>query len=597
MRADHRYVGRLPALGILLFAVALTSCTVGGQRLAQTRRAPPTVLATTSQNPSTHTATTVPPTPPASRPLPTPAPSPDRLTTVTFLNPINGYGLYSRQGQTCATVFGRTDDAGALFDHLTTVESHACGTSPPVSQIAFDDQGDGFVYGPRLYVSHDDGSTWVPSAQLGDVLSVEALGQSIWMVGTDCPTPGFQPACRLRLVESGDGGRTWSSASVPNGATTDNVYGAGSGQTWLVRLDPIAAYLATNVPIGRGQPQPAPLWFTGDGGRTWASRPIDCGIRAMTVALSAATDGALVGVCSGEPGAGSQIRSTVRSTDGGVTWWTMTPCPPAVADTFDCFAKQPLSAGYLGEIDALSSNTVFLAGGRSALMVTHDGGVTWTAVRPFVGDTSVGSWSLTFFNQMDGEVLANNPGAPDNVVTLWSTTDGGRDWQPVTPLESSASAFAECANDQLAISAVRFGQAGGSASEVLAFKDVGVAPCSLSGYPGVAVLNTAGEPAQQAIRRINAMLGGQFEGVRPATVDLAPGQDATATVEGSDNPVDAEDTCPYYPAFEVTAPDQTRSVTLRGVGAQGPGFTETGFPGCTPVIVTPIVPGDTGSSL
>lgn len=92
------------------------------------------------------------------------------------------------------------------------------------------------------------------------------------------------------------------------------------------------------------------------------------------------------------------------------------------------------------------------------------------------------------------------------------------------------------------------------------------------------------------------MMGGQFSGGRPATVSLGPGQEATATVEGGDTPFGSETTCPYYPAFLVTAPDLTRSVTLSAVGAQGPGFTETGFPGCTRIVVTPVVPGDTGSS-
>jgi hypothetical protein len=155
----------------------------------------------------------------------------------------------------------------------------------------------------------------------------------------------------------------------------------------------------------------------------------------------------------------------------------------------------------------------------------------------------------------------------------------------------------ECGNGQpIDITAVRFGQAMGSASEVIAFKNVGATACSLTGFPGVAVLDAAGTQVEQAVRLQAAMMGGDYDGARPATVTLAPGQEATATVEGSDNPVGAATDCPYYPAFLVTAPDQTRSVMLSAVGAQWPGAANHGFPGCSRIVVTPLVPGDTGSS-
>ncbi len=154
----------------------------------------------------------------------------------------------------------------------------------------------------------------------------------------------------------------------------------------------------------------------------------------------------------------------------------------------------------------------------------------------------------------------------------------------------------ECGNDEIAVVASRFGQAGGSASELIAFENVGTVPCSLTGFPGVAVLDRSGLQVEQATRLLNAMMGGQYEGTRPVTVALAPAQEATATVEGSDVPFGRETDCPFYPAFLVTPPDQTRSVTLPAVGEQGPGFANTGFPGCSRIVVTPVVPGDTGSS-
>jgi hypothetical protein len=90
-------------------------------------------------------------------------------------------------------------------------------------------------------------------------------------------------------------------------------------------------------------------------------------------------------------------------------------------------------------------------------------------------------------------------------------------------------------------------------------------------------------------------MGGQDTGTQPMTVPLGPGLVATATVEGSDNPVGTATSCPAYPSLLVTVPDETGSVVLTGVGWQGPDFATPGFPGCGPLVVTPVVPGDSGT--
>jgi photosystem II stability/assembly factor-like uncharacterized protein len=92
----------------------------------------------------------------------------------------------------------------------------------------------------------------------------------------------------------------------------------------------------------------------------------------------------------------------------------------------------PFTAGYLGQIDALSADTAFLVGSRSSLLETHDGGTTWQAVEPFIGDTSDGSIRVIFFNQLDGVVLGED-GNNDDRSTIWSTTDGGVSWFPTVP--------------------------------------------------------------------------------------------------------------------------------------------------------------------
>ncbi len=356
----------------------------------------------------------------------------DQLTDIAFFDPSTGYGLFTRQDQpTCQAVVGSTVTGGAFFGSLTTVTSWPCATGAPVSKLAFDDHGDGFLYGPDLFVTHDAGVTWSQVPQAGVVLSVEALGTSIWAIESSCPAPtDLSNPCPMRLLESADGGRTWVGVAVPSGATT---VGLGA-QSWLVRVSVTAAYLASNPSFSpEAQPSTAPLWYTADGGRTWSARRVECAFNALADVIAVAPDGTLVAVCADQPSAGTQAKSTVRSTDGGLTWRIMTPCPgDGGALTFACSTTGPLPAGYLGEIDAVTGATVYLLGGRSPLLVTHDGGVTWAEAAAPIGDEPGGYQNVIFFNESDGIVLGDN--GQTGVTTIWSTSNGGATWQSVIPI-------------------------------------------------------------------------------------------------------------------------------------------------------------------
>ncbi len=364
-----------------------------------------------------------------------PPPPPDQLTEIAMFNPTTGYGLFTRQrAGLCSTLVGSTTDGGAAFGNLQILTSGPCSSGATVSKLAFDDHGDGFAYGPDLFVTHDSGATWTQNPLQDNVLAVEALGSSIWMVTSACPPKtGSQSPCALRLLTSVDGGRTWVAAITPVDATM-NGGSAGAGQSWLIRLSTTSAYLASSPPLSaRGQPTTAPLWFTSDGGQTWSPRQVDCGFSALIDAISAAPDGTLVAVCASEPSAGSQPKSTVESTDGGLTWTETTACQGARSGTaFNCLANQPLSLGYLGEIDAVSAETVYLVGGRSSLLVTHNGGASWTPTEPLIGDTSDGTTRVIFFNESDGVVLGDD-GQNDDRATIYSTSDGGIVWHSVVP--------------------------------------------------------------------------------------------------------------------------------------------------------------------
>lgn len=132
----------------------------------------------------------------------------------------------------------------------------------------------------------------------------------------------------------------------------------------------------------------------------------------------------------------------------------------------------------------------------------------------------------------------------------------------------------------------------GNVDQVLVFTNVSASPCRLVGYPGVAALDPSGHQVVQARRSPTGYMGGLLAGATPSVVSLAPNESASALVEGTDNPVGAATSCPKYPNLLVTPPDLTKSVRVRVTGL---GSAPTGFPGCTPIYVHPVVAGTTGS--
>ncbi len=109
------------------------------------------------------------------------------------------------------------------------------------------------------------------------------------------------------------------------------------------------------------------------------------------------------------------------------------------------------------------------------------------------------------------------------------------------------------------------------------FKNISSRTCVLQGYPGVAGLNAAGQQVTQAVRTPFTHVGA------PSAISLAPGQTASAPVQGSDVPVGSATTCTSYPALLVTPPNETHSQRLAVT-----------LPGCNGLRVGPVVAGTAG---
>jgi photosystem II stability/assembly factor-like uncharacterized protein len=316
------------------------------------------------------------------------------LVAVAMRTPAAGYGLFVEQGSHGCTVrVGPTSDGGAHFGALTIVGLDAC----TIPGAAFDASGDGFVYGSALFVSHDGGRHWRP--QPGDSVALATRGRTVWSVQRACVS---SDGCALQVISSDDGGRRWSAPSTAV---------AAAGPASVVLAGARSGYLLTGDH----------LYQSTDGGRTLRRRGLGC--TGATAALAVAPGGALVAACGGQPGAGREAKAVSVSLDGARTWSTHYPCGQAL------ICRSAISDGYLGSVAATSARTFFLIGPRSPLLVTRDGGASWTAAA--VGDGEGVPAETQFFDARHGVVLGR--AATTGAIQIWHTANGGRSWTAVTP--------------------------------------------------------------------------------------------------------------------------------------------------------------------
>lgn len=244
-----------------------------------------------------------------------------------------------------------------------------------------------------------------------------------WVVqssGTSASLRGLSAVSRSVVWASGsggvylrtvDGGSTWRADTVPGATHLDfrDVQGVGANTAYLLS--------AGEGPLSR-------IYKTNDGGRSWSMQFLNQHPRGFFDGM--AFWDADNGIAFSDPVDGRFLIVTTR--DGGMSWRPVSPesIPPALP------GEAAFAASGTGIVVQGQGNVWFGTGGGSVARVfrSSDRGRTWTVANtPVPAGNSAGIFSLAFSDERNGVAVGGDylkPGEARN--NLLVTRDGGQTW-------------------------------------------------------------------------------------------------------------------------------------------------------------------------
>jgi photosystem II stability/assembly factor-like uncharacterized protein len=381
-RGDRRGARRAVA-GASLAVVVVLAAVVVAVSLGRSRDAAITPIGTPSG--------TVVPTSPAPSSSP-PVPVTQAARDVSFVSRDVGWLL------TNSPSMMDTIDGGKTWTKLPPLPADvpADGT-----RIRFADATTGYLYGPSvLYLTTDGGKNW--TRQPGGAFALDLADGTALRVSST--SPGCPPGCQFDISSAPIGTANWHTVKADLGYWVAADL-ARSGRR---------AVAALTANFAGGGEHHGGLVTSADDGRTWTTRGDPCGTGDYAIGqVRMAPDGSTSVLC--EEVTASAPPRVITSTDGGVTFGPPNDVPP---DTMT--------------LGASSASTLFactLEGRTLKLYRSDDGGATWAvaATAPdTVPDGALGPTRILFpHDQANGWWL---PG----YATVFSTTDSGLTWTPVT---------------------------------------------------------------------------------------------------------------------------------------------------------------------
>lgn len=204
-----------------------------------------------------------------------------------------------------------------------------------------------------FYKTTDGGTTWTPVGSTGGIggfFNGIVFSKTVPTFGVAESDPPSGSGTAYYLSKTTDGGLTWTPTSPPGYA------GAASSQNSIVVIDPMFYAWGNNVA--------ASMIVTTDGGTTWNNRTVS-GLSGTFTSGLAFKDDKLTGLLA----TSASLPNIARTTNGGVSWTVLN-----------------IGAGVTGYCNLKwidGTNTCYLSGQTGAggvVKKSTDGGLTWTTM-------------------------------------------------------------------------------------------------------------------------------------------------------------------------------------------------------------------------
>lgn len=392
---DRRFARAVAAVAVIVVAL------FGGTRLLGQ---PPGPGGVDGSPQSSAAADTPSPAPSLGGPAGGPVPAGFQPISPTFTSAADGWilGSVPCADSTCTAIV-RTTDGGASWTSIPAPTGMRAGPGPAGSGVAslrFADPLDGWAFGRELLSTHDGGATWRPvtlpgMTPDGEVMALEVAGgfaHAVYFAGSGASVLSIATS----PVATDDWVASPTTVEIGAGPVPDPQLVLSGAAGWLIEVDRVVVAGARLV----------------DG--AWVPWQPPCASVNGPATLAAASASDLVVACDEGLWSTPTGVHVYFSSDGGLTFVQARTKVP-VFNIEGVAAPAPGIAFVAGS----------LSGVGSAIVGSFDGGMTWSAVHVLQG---AGSLGLTFVTADVGVAIAT---PADGSSRLLMTHDGGRTWSEV----------------------------------------------------------------------------------------------------------------------------------------------------------------------
>jgi photosystem II stability/assembly factor-like uncharacterized protein len=324
---------------------------------------------------------------------------------VSFISASRGWALGRADCANCAGL-RVTRDGGARWSALPSPRvplSFYSSASRAVTDIAFGDAANGFLFGPGLLITHDGGRTWQRQ-------SLPPIDTLIVGAGYAYALTQARTGAGVSLLRAAVGSDRWTRLSLP-------AVGTGALRLAVEDHTVVLLHAGSNGPAVKRSMR-GRIWLSSDSGTNWRARAVPCTPAeggATVVAISRAhRDSAIVDCFDNEQS--SQEQDTqhhlYRTTNTGNSWARM---------------GDPTRHNLPATLADNGANHIFLAtdGVRDTLVGSFDGGRHWRQLLRS-GGSFFGWADLRFVTATTGFVVGPTHYATEHI---YRTDDGGRSWR------------------------------------------------------------------------------------------------------------------------------------------------------------------------